>query len=368
MTTIAYRFQVAGHTAADWTAGNPVLLDREYAVERDTGKVKLGDGTTAWNSLPYFGSTTLADGSVTNAKLANMAQATFKGRAAGAGTGAPADLTATQAKAILALTASDVSGLATVATSGDAGDLTGTLSNARLSAFTGDATKAAGSGVLTLATVNSNTGTYGGAATVPQISVDGKGRITGVTAVSISLGWSAITGTPTTLAGYGITLTSGNVTTALGFTPENSANKGAANGYASLGSDGKVPSSQLPAASGPGASVSWPTTVTLTATSGTITSYTVNTAAYYQFGKWVFFRFVITINNAGTAAGAYALNLPVNAISLYMSFSGFEGGVTGKALLGWNETVSQLRLRNPDGTLPTAAGTMLCMSGMYECA
>jgi phage-related tail fiber protein len=32
----------------------------------------------------------------------------------------------------------------------------------------------------------------------------------------------------------------------LGFTPENSANKGAANGYASLGSDGKVPSAQLP--------------------------------------------------------------------------------------------------------------------------
>lgn len=33
---------------------------------------------------------------------------------------------------------------------------------------------------------------------------------------------------------------------ALGFTPENSANKGAANGYASLDSGGKVPSAQLP--------------------------------------------------------------------------------------------------------------------------
>ena len=32
----------------------------------------------------------------------------------------------------------------------------------------------------------------------------------------------------------------------LGFTPENAANKGTANGYAGLGSDGKVPSSQLP--------------------------------------------------------------------------------------------------------------------------
>ena len=34
---------------------------------------------------------------------------------------------------------------------------------------------------------------------------------------------------------------------ALGFTPENVANKGVANGYAGLGADGKVPSAQLPA-------------------------------------------------------------------------------------------------------------------------
>ena len=41
-------------------------------------------------------------------------------------------------------------------------------------------------------------------------------------------------------------ITSSDVTTALGYTPENVANKGVNNGYASLGGDGKVPSSQLP--------------------------------------------------------------------------------------------------------------------------
>jgi hypothetical protein len=41
------------------------------------------------------------DGSVANAKLANMAEARIKGRAAGSGTGAPVDLTGTQATAIL---------------------------------------------------------------------------------------------------------------------------------------------------------------------------------------------------------------------------------------------------------------------------
>ena len=45
--------------------------------------------------------TTLAAGAVTNTKLADMAQGTVKGRAAGAGTGDPQDLTPDQASAIL---------------------------------------------------------------------------------------------------------------------------------------------------------------------------------------------------------------------------------------------------------------------------
>lgn len=48
-------------------------------------------------------STTIQNSAVTNAKMANMAQSTIKGRAAGSGTGAPVDLTATQATAILDL-------------------------------------------------------------------------------------------------------------------------------------------------------------------------------------------------------------------------------------------------------------------------
>jgi len=51
---------------------------------------------------------TLVDGSVTNAKLANMAAATFKMRALGAGTGPPIDGTPAQAKTALAITAADI--------------------------------------------------------------------------------------------------------------------------------------------------------------------------------------------------------------------------------------------------------------------
>lgn len=48
------------------------------------------------------------------------------------------------------------------------------------------------------------------------------------------------------LVGYLTAITSGQVTGALGYTPENTANKGAANGYASLDGAGLVPSTQLP--------------------------------------------------------------------------------------------------------------------------
>lgn len=55
-----------------------------------------GDVTAAQNS----NATTISSSAVTNDKLADMAQATIKGRAAGAGTGAPVDLTAAQVRAL----------------------------------------------------------------------------------------------------------------------------------------------------------------------------------------------------------------------------------------------------------------------------
>jgi len=41
-------------TAANWQSANPVLGQGELGVETDTGKAKLGDGSTAWNDLAYF--------------------------------------------------------------------------------------------------------------------------------------------------------------------------------------------------------------------------------------------------------------------------------------------------------------------------
>lgn len=43
-------------TAAQWTSANSVLASGEEGHESDTGKRKVGDGATAWNSLAYFAS------------------------------------------------------------------------------------------------------------------------------------------------------------------------------------------------------------------------------------------------------------------------------------------------------------------------
>lgn len=42
-------------TAANYTSNNPTLSANELAIESDTGRKKLGDGTTAWTSLDYLG-------------------------------------------------------------------------------------------------------------------------------------------------------------------------------------------------------------------------------------------------------------------------------------------------------------------------
>jgi hypothetical protein len=40
-------------TAANWTSANPTLSSGEVGFETNTGKFKIGDGTTAWTSLAY---------------------------------------------------------------------------------------------------------------------------------------------------------------------------------------------------------------------------------------------------------------------------------------------------------------------------
>jgi hypothetical protein len=63
-------------TAAEWSSANPVLAAGEMGMETDSLKVKLGNGSTAWSSLPYF--TQGATGS-TGATGASGADSTVEG-------------------------------------------------------------------------------------------------------------------------------------------------------------------------------------------------------------------------------------------------------------------------------------------------
>lgn len=47
------RIQLRRDTAAYWTSTNPTLAAGEVGVETDTLKSKIGNGSTAWNSLAY---------------------------------------------------------------------------------------------------------------------------------------------------------------------------------------------------------------------------------------------------------------------------------------------------------------------------
>ena len=48
------RLQYRIATAAEFTAKDPVLARDEIGIEKDTGKEKIGNGTSRWSLLAYF--------------------------------------------------------------------------------------------------------------------------------------------------------------------------------------------------------------------------------------------------------------------------------------------------------------------------
>lgn len=49
------KIQLLRGSAVSWSGSNPVLGAGQPGFESDTNKLKIGDGSTAWNGLSYFG-------------------------------------------------------------------------------------------------------------------------------------------------------------------------------------------------------------------------------------------------------------------------------------------------------------------------
>ena len=80
-TNVRVQMQQRRDTAANWASANPTLLSGELGYETDTSKFKIGDGSTAWNSLAFvpgfaisaypLATADIADSAITAAKIAD---------------------------------------------------------------------------------------------------------------------------------------------------------------------------------------------------------------------------------------------------------------------------------------------------------
>ena len=72
---MAVQIQLRRDDSATWSALNPVLLAAEFGVETDTGKFKIGDGSTPWGLLAYAASTPSELSSAVSSAITNLIDA-----------------------------------------------------------------------------------------------------------------------------------------------------------------------------------------------------------------------------------------------------------------------------------------------------
>jgi hypothetical protein len=108
-------------------------------------------------------------------------------------------------------------------------------------------------------------------------------------------------------------------------------------------------------------------TPTVTAGTGTITTYVINSAKYQQRGKWIEGHADITITTNGTGAGSIKVTPPVNPITNGGVAMGRETVNTG-SLIGGEVNGGQILLVTYNNLYPAANGSRLVFSFAYEAA
>ena len=166
---MANRIQLRRGSAQEWANVNPTLAIGELGIEIDTGRIKIGDGITAWNSLRYERPLE----SVTNAPNTLVQRDADGNFQAGAITGA------------LIGNASTATRLANTRQIAISGDVTASAT------FDGSANLNLASSLQIIQSLPHYDGTLNSTGTYTKLTVDAKGRITNAT-------------NPTTIQDYGL--------------------------------------------------------------------------------------------------------------------------------------------------------------------
>jgi hypothetical protein len=56
---MAVQIQIRRGISTEWSSTDPILADGEIAYEKDTRQIKIGDGSSTWNTLPIYSPNTI---------------------------------------------------------------------------------------------------------------------------------------------------------------------------------------------------------------------------------------------------------------------------------------------------------------------
>lgn len=70
--TVKVQITLREDSSSVWEKLNPILKKAEFGYESNTGKLKIGDGVTTWNSLSYLIGERVPEGAIFTDTVVNL--------------------------------------------------------------------------------------------------------------------------------------------------------------------------------------------------------------------------------------------------------------------------------------------------------
>lgn len=232
-------------TEANWESTNPTPKKGEACVSLDKGKIKIGDGSTAWTDLKYINATPeeLSEAGVQNVII------TGTGNIIASANFSDGILTLTKGSFTLSTdnTASNApNGSITLKGPNSETESTAVVKGLRTAAFTeSTAYDPAGAGTSAAKAIQGNTTKT--VKEVEDIATEAQTAASEAQSAASSAQSTADTHIANKQNPHSVTATQVGLGNVLNVAQIPATEKGTVNGVATLGSDGKIPASQLPA-------------------------------------------------------------------------------------------------------------------------